>query len=66
MTGCVPRSLQLGIDPDTKHDVALPDDALLRHVVILGVTGAGKTVLAKAFLKEAVHAGVPVIAVDPP
>lgn len=58
-------SLQIGIDPDTKREVALPEDALLRHVVILGSTGAGKTVLVKAFLEEAIRAGVPVIAVDP-
>ncbi|HYS71855.1 MAG TPA: helicase HerA-like domain-containing protein, partial [Thermoplasmata archaeon] len=58
-------SLQLGTDPEAKTPVELPEDALLRHVVILGATGAGKTVLAKAFLEEAVRAGVPVIAVDP-
>ncbi len=32
--------------------------------MILGATGSGKTVLAKAILEEAVRAGVPVIAVD--
>ena len=57
-------SLQLGIDSETKAEVSLPDEALLRHVVILGATGAGKTVLGKAFLEEAVREGVPVIAVD--
>ncbi len=57
--------LQLGIDPETEAEVVLPEEALLRHVVILGATGAGKTVLGKAFLEEAVRAGLPVIAVDP-
>ena len=57
--------LQIGNDPETAESVSLPDDALLRHVVILGSTGAGKTVLGKAFLEEAVRAGVPVIAIDP-
>ncbi|HYT00021.1 MAG TPA: helicase HerA-like domain-containing protein [Thermoplasmata archaeon] len=57
--------LQLGTDPETKAAVELPEAALLRHVVILGATGAGKTVLAKAFLEEAVRAGVPILAVDP-
>src|SRR5438094_2186184 len=57
--------LQIGIDAQTEEAVVLADDALLRHVVILGATGAGKTVLGKAFLEEAVRAGVPVIAVDP-
>src|SRR5438128_7828489 len=58
-------SLQLGTDPEAKTAIELPEDALLRHVVILGATGAGKTVLAKAFLEEAVRAGVPILAVDP-
>lgn len=57
--------LQIGFDAETKEPVALAEEALLRHVVILGATGAGKTVLGKAFLEEAVRAGVPVIAVDP-
>ncbi len=57
--------LQIGIDAETEEPVLLAEDALLRHVVILGATGAGKTVLGKAFLEEAVRAGVPVIAVDP-
>lgn len=58
-------SLHLGTDPETGEPVVLPEDALLRHAVILGSTGSGKTVLGKAILEEAVRAGVPVIAVDP-
>ncbi len=42
----------------------MPEEDLLRHVVILGATGSGKTVLGKAILEEAVRGGVPVIAVD--
>ncbi|HKW42610.1 MAG TPA: ATP-binding protein, partial [Thermoplasmata archaeon] len=57
--------LQLGTDPETRAAIELPQDALLRHVVILGATGAGKTVFGKAFLEETVRAGIPVIAVDP-
>jgi hypothetical protein len=57
--------LQIGAHPETQEPVELPDDALLRHAVLLGSTGAGKTVLGKAFIEEAVRAGVPVIAVDP-
>lgn len=64
-TGGESIPLQLGTDPETHAAVDLPEDALLRHVVILGATGAGKTVLGKAFLEEAVRAGIPVIAVDP-
>ncbi len=57
--------LQIGVDPETDEPVELPDDTLLRHAVILGATGAGKTVLGKVFIEEAVRAGIPVIAVDP-
>src|SRR3990172_8138537 len=56
--------LHLGVNPDTGEAIRLPEEDLLRHAVILGATGSGKTVLAKAILEEAVRAGVPVIAVD--
>ena len=56
--------LHLGTNPETGEPVRLPEEDLLRHVVILGATGSGKTVLGKAILEEAVRAGVPVIAVD--
>ena len=47
------------------QDVMLPVEALLRHVVALGSSGSGKTVLAKVLVEEAVLAGIPVLAVDP-
>lgn len=56
--------LHLGRNPDTGEPIRLPEEDLLRHVVILGATGSGKTVLGKAILEEAVRAGIPVIAVD--
>ena len=57
-------SLHLGSDLGTRAPVDLPEEDLLRHAVILGATGSGKTVLAKAILEEAVRSGIPVIAVD--
>jgi hypothetical protein len=45
--------------------VRLPAEALLRHVVALGASGSGKTVLAKALVEEAVLRGVPAICIDP-
>ncbi len=56
--------LHLGRNPDNGEPIRLPEEDLLRHVVILGATGSGKTVLGKAILEEAVRTGVPVIAVD--
>ena len=56
--------LHLGRNPDTGAAIRLPEEDLLRHVVILGATGSGKTVLGKAILEEAVRAGIPVVAVD--
>lgn len=57
--------MHLGTDPETGEPVVLPGEALQRHVVILGSTGSGKTVLGKAILEEAIRAGTPCIAVDP-
>ena len=56
--------LHLGRNPDNGQSIRLPEEDLLRHVVILGATGSGKTVLGKAILEEAVRLGVPVVAVD--
>ena len=56
--------LHLGRNPDNGHPIRLPDADLLRHLVTLVATGAGKTVLGKAILEEAVRMGVPVVAVD--
>lgn len=46
-------------------DVRIPLDALLTHLVALGSTGSGKTVLCKSIIEEVALNGVPVIAVDP-
>ncbi len=56
--------LHLGTNPETGQPIRLPEEDLLRHVVILGATGSGKTVLGKAIIEEAVRVGVPVVAVD--
>ncbi len=56
--------LHLGTNPDNGEPVRIPEEDLLRHVVILGATGSGKTVLGKAIIEEAVRVGIPVIAVD--
>ncbi len=56
--------VHLGANLQTGDAVLLPEEDLLRHAIILGGTGSGKTVLAKAILEEVVRLGVPVIAID--
>ena len=43
----------------------LDADSLTRHVVVLGATGAGKTVLCKAIVEELSLRGYPILAIDP-
>jgi DNA helicase HerA-like ATPase len=45
--------------------VRLDPTVLLRHVVVLGASGSGKTVTCKAIVEEAVRRGISVIAIDP-
>jgi hypothetical protein len=40
-------------------------ESLLRHVVVLGASGSGKTVCCKVMVEEAVRKGIPIIAIDP-
>jgi hypothetical protein len=55
--------LQLGTDGDAP--VGLPVKALLRHVMALGSSGSGKTVLCKILVEEVARRGIPVICIDP-
>lgn len=55
--------LHIGQADGRKFEVDLP--ALTRHSIILGATGSGKTVLAKAIVEEAALRGVPTFAIDP-
>jgi hypothetical protein len=45
--------------------VRLPARALLRHMMALGSSGSGKTVLAKVVVEEVVRAGIPALLLDP-
>lgn len=56
--------LTIGTTPDGGL-VQLPIDALRRHMLALGASGSGKTVLCKVMVEEVVRKGLPVIAVDP-
>jgi pyruvate/2-oxoglutarate dehydrogenase complex dihydrolipoamide acyltransferase (E2) component len=59
-------ALWLGSDRASPTEpVELPARALLRHVMALGSSGSGKTVLCKVVVEEAVRSGLPVICIDP-
>lgn len=45
--------------------IDLPARALLRHMMALGSSGSGKTVLCKVVVEEAVRSGLPVLCIDP-
>src|SRR5689334_16135414 len=48
-------------------DVAfrIAPEVLLRHAVLLGASGSGKTVASKVLVEEAIRSGIPSIVVDP-
>ncbi len=58
-------SLFLGKEKKTETKVELPIEALHRHLMALGASGSGKTVLCKCLMEEAIRHGIPVIIVDP-
>jgi hypothetical protein len=58
--------LRSGSSADPAHaPVHLPVRALLRHMMALGSSGSGKTVLAKVVVEEIVRAGIPALCLDP-
>src|SRR5688572_1241403 len=43
----------------------LKPDSLLRHMMALGSSGSGKTVLCKVIVEEMIRHGLPAICIDP-
>jgi len=58
-------SFLLGRQRGTETAVELPVEALHRHLMALGASGSGKTVLCKCMMEEAIRHNIPVIIVDP-
>jgi len=58
-------SFFLGREHGTETPVELPVEAFHRHLMALGASGSGKTVLCKCVMEEAVRHGIPVVIVDP-
>jgi len=58
-------SFFLGKKQGTETPVELPIEALHRHLMAIGASGSGKTVLCKCMMEEAVRHNIPVVIVDP-
>ncbi len=60
-----PRGLFLGHRRDTGKEIDIQPMVLARHAAMLGSTGSGKTVMAKALIEEAALAKIPSLIIDP-
>ena len=58
-------SFFLGTEKKTEAKVEFPLEALHRHLMALGASGSGKTVLCKCIMEEAIRNNIPVVIVDP-
>jgi len=58
-------SFFLGKQKQTDEQVELPAEALHRHLMAIGASGSGKTVLCKCLMEEAIRQDIPAIIVDP-
>jgi len=58
-------SFFLGKQRGTETPVELPVEALHRHLMAIGASGSGKTVLCKCMIEEAIRHNIPVVIVDP-
>ena len=60
-----PKGMLLGTRRDTGGAIDIAPQVLARHGAMLGSTGSGKTVMAKALIEEAALAGIPSLIIDP-
>jgi hypothetical protein len=60
-----PKGMFLGNRRDTGEAIDIAPQVLARHGAMLGSTGSGKTVMAKALIEEAALAGIPSLIIDP-
>jgi hypothetical protein len=61
----VSGSITLGKTVTGEQEVTLPLEALKRHVMAIGGSGSGKTVLCKCIVEEAVRNNIPALIIDP-
>ena len=60
-----PKGMFLGHRRDNQQPIDIPPQVLARHAAMLGSTGSGKTVMAKALIEEAAIAKIPSLIIDP-
>ena len=60
-----PKGMYLGNRRDTGEPIDIQPMVLARHAAMLGSTGSGKTVMAKALIEEAALAKIPSLIIDP-
>ena len=60
-----PKGMYLGNRRDTGEPIDIKSMVLARHAAMLGSTGSGKTVMAKALIEEAALAKIPSLIIDP-
>ena len=60
-----PTGMFLGSRRDNAKPIDIPPQVLARHAAMLGSTGSGKTVMAKALIEEAAIAKIPSLIIDP-
>lgn len=59
------KRMLLGTRRDDNKPLTISPTVLARHAAMLGSTGSGKTVMAKALIEEATLAGIPSLIIDP-
>lgn len=65
-TGCViGKAVAARAHTDTQFDLAIDEESRLRHVYVIGKTGAGKTNLLKNMVRQDISSGAGVVIVDP-
>ena len=57
--------MDLGVRRDNNEKLEIDSQILARHAAMLGSTGSGKTVMAKALIEECTIDNIPSLIIDP-
>ena len=59
------KTMDLGVRRDNGKKLDVDSQILARHAAMLGSTGSGKTVMAKALIEECTIDDIPSLIIDP-